>query len=150
MSTPSALMTAYLASLEARRIPYNTFKAYRADLTRFVALMPSEMEAITVAQIEAYLGAGGVGEATSRRRHACLRSFYQWLIAQEELQVNPMERLKLGKTPEREPRPLRDEVVQQVLSAIPPAHTRDRALFTLLYETGMRVSESVGHPGHRS
>lgn len=52
MSTPHALMTAYLASLEARRIPYNTFKAYRADLTCFVALMPSEMEAITVAQIE--------------------------------------------------------------------------------------------------
>jgi site-specific recombinase XerD len=144
MSTPSSLMTTYLASLEARRVPYNTCKAYRADLTRFVAMMPSEMEAITVAQIEAYLGAGGVGEATSRRRHACLRSFYQWLIAQDYLQVNPMERLKLGKTPEREPRPLRDEVVQQVLGAIPPAQTRDRALFTLLYETGMRVSEALG------
>ena len=129
MSTPHALMTAYLASLEARRTPFNTFKAYRADLTRFVALMPTELEAITVAQIEGYLGAGGVGEATSRRRHACLRSFYQWLIAQEYLQVNPMERLKLGKTPEREPRPLRDEVVQQVLGAIPAAQTRDRALF---------------------
>ncbi len=144
MSTPSALMTAYLASLEARRIPFNTIKAYRADLSRFVALMPSEMEAITVAQIEAYLGAGGVSEATSRRRHACLRSFYQWLITQEELQVNPMERLKLGKTPERDPRPLRDEIVQQVLDAIPPAQTCDRALFTLLYETGMRVSEALG------
>ncbi len=95
MPTPHALMTAYLASLEARRIPFNTIKAYRADLTRFVALMPGEMEAITVAQIEAYLGAGGVSEATSRRRHACLRSFYQWLIAQEE---NPMARLKLGAT----------------------------------------------------
>ncbi len=97
-----------------------------------------------MAQIEAYLGAGGVSEATSRRRHDCLRSFYQWLITQEELQVNPMERLKLGKTPEREPRPLRDEVVQHILDAIPPEQTRDRALFTLLYETGMRVSEALG------
>lgn len=144
MPTPKSMMTAYLASLEARRIPFNTFKAYHADLTRFVAMMPTEMEAITVAQIEAYLGAGEVGATTSRRRHACLRSFYHWLIEQEYLQVNLMDRLKMGKTLEREPRPLHEEVVQKVLGAIPPQQTRDRALFTLLYETGMRVSESLG------
>jgi len=34
--------------------------------------------------------------------------------------------------------------VTAVLKSIPPSATRDRALFTLLYETGMRVSEALG------
>src|ERR1019366_8115159 len=62
----------------------------------------------------------------------------------EYLEASPMDRLVMGKTPEREPRPLPEDQVALVLAAIPTGKTRDRALFTLLYETGMRVSEALG------
>ena len=67
----------------AQRIPFNTLRAYRGDLHRFVTTMPGDLDTITAPQIESYLSAGGVGVATSRRRHACLRSFYHWLMLHE-------------------------------------------------------------------
>jgi integrase/recombinase XerD len=160
MPATARMIDAYLVSLEARRAPYNTLRAYRSDLRGFGRAMPDELAAITLPQIEAYLSAdlrtgatptatptatpGAVSVATSRRRQACLRSFYHWLIQQEHVVANPMDRLAMSKAPEREPRPLPEAQVAQVLSAIPPKQTRDRALFTLLYETGMRVSEALG------
>lgn len=142
--TTGAMVAAYLVFLEACFIRPNTYKAYRSDLTQFVALMPTELEIITLAQIQAYLDAGGVSTATSRRRRTCLRGFYGWLIHEDVLSVNPMDRLPMRKIAVREPRPLPDEVVQRVLGAIPLSCIRDRALFTLLYETGMRVGEALG------
>lgn len=144
MIETASLVSAYVASLESRRIPFNTLKAYRSDLQHFVATMPGDLGTITVPEIESYLSAGGVGVATSRRRHACLRSFYHWLMIHAYLDASPMDRLVMGKTPEREPRPLPEDQVALVLAAIPTSKTRDRALFTLLYETGMRVSEALG------
>ncbi len=144
MIETASLVNAYVASLESRRIPFNTLKAYRGDLHRFVTMMPGDLGTITAPQIESYLSAGGVSVATCRRRHACLRSFYQWLMLHEYLDASPMDRLVMGKTPEREPRPLSEDQVALVLAAIPPSKTRDRALFTLLYETGMRISEALG------
>jgi integrase/recombinase XerD len=45
---------------------------------------------------------------------------------------------------EREPRPLQPEIVTKILQAIPASNLRDRTLFTLLYETGIRVGEALG------
>jgi site-specific recombinase XerD len=164
MPATASMIDAYLLSLESRRVPFNTLRAYRGDLRHFVRAMPETLELITLAQIEVYLWAdlrvdrrdgaqrgaqngalpGPVSVATSRRRHTCLRSLYHWLIQHEYVDANPMDRLEKSKAPEREPRPLPEALVARVLHAIPPKQTRDRALFTLLYETGMRVSEALG------
>src|ERR1019366_10453908 len=98
MIETAAMVNAYVASLESRRIPFNTLRAYRSDLHRFVTTMPGDLDTITAPQIESYLRAGGVGVATSRRRHACLRSFYHWLMLHEYLEASPMDRLVMGKT----------------------------------------------------
>jgi integrase/recombinase XerD len=146
MPATASMIDAYLQSLESRRVPFNTLRAYRGDLRHFVRAMPETLELITLAQRGAQNGAlpGPVSVATSRRRHACLRSLYHWLIQHEYVDANPMDRLEMSKAPEREPRPLPEALVARVLHAIPPKQTRDRALFTLLYETGMRVSEALG------
>jgi len=89
-------------------------------------------------------GNGKLSPATRRRRFATLCTFYRWLLRQELVTTNPMERLDPIKPTEREPRPLADETVQAILKAIPPARTRDRALFTLVYETGMRIGDYIG------
>lgn len=144
MHTTEELIAAYLASLESRQVPFHTRRAYRGDLRRFVAEVGTDLAHVTVPDIERFLAVGDVQKSTRRRRAATLRSFYHWLIRQGESAVNPMERIDLGPTPEHEPRPLAEDLVKRVLAAIPPKHTRDRALFTLLFETGMRVSEGLG------
>jgi site-specific recombinase XerD len=139
-----ATIAAYVTSLQARRVPFHTQRAYAGDLRRFTPFAGDDLTTVTVSAIEAFLASGGVASATQRRRGATLRAFYHWLVRQDLVERNPMERIALGPTPELQPRPLSEATVKRILDAIPAAHTRDRALFTLLYETGMRVSEALG------
>lgn len=56
---------------------------------------------------------------------------------------NPMERLDPITQPKREPRPLADADVMKIFKAIPTSNLRDRTLFMVLYETGVRVGEML-------
>lgn len=160
----------FIAALRTRHAPTNTIKAYASDLRRFVQFVHSgqsvravsaeaEMAQLDAVVVRSFLnnsGASGSGignddgpesnvsPATRRRRYATLCSFYHWLVRQEMVDFNPMERVDPIETVSRLPRPLDADVVTAILKAIPPAATRDRALFTLLYETGMRVGEALG------
>jgi integrase/recombinase XerD len=149
MSDQSAIPTAdaveaFVASLRQRSAPLNTIKSYAHDLRLFVRGVPADLSTITAATIQAYLTDDGhLSLATRRRRYSTLCTFYHWLIRHEVVQVNPMERLDPIEPVEREPRPLRPELVTKILQAIPAANLRDRTLFTLLYETGIRVGEAL-------
>ena len=123
------------------------------------ASLQIDLAQVDAAIIRAFLNIGGKGAksgsdsesksertispSTRRRRYASLCSFYHWLVRQGMVDFNPMERVDPIETVSRLPRPLDADVVKAILKAIPPAATRDRALFTLLYETGMRVGEAL-------
>lgn len=135
----------FVASLRQRSAPVNTIKSYGHDLRLFVQAAPAELPAVTPEAIEQFLaGDGHLSSATRRRRYSTLCVLYRWLIRHEIVQVNPMERLDPIEQVEREPRPLPPETVTKILQAIPASNLRDRALFTLLYETGIRVGEALG------
>jgi site-specific recombinase XerD len=129
----------FVASLRQRSAPVNTIKSYGHDLRLFVQAVPPELPAVTPEAIEQFLvGDGHLSSATRRRRYSTLCVLYRWLIRHEIVEVNPIEQV------EREPRPLPPETVTKILQAIPASNLRDRALFTLLYETGIRVGEALG------
>lgn len=135
----------FLASLRSRRAPVNTIKSYAHDLRHFVQVIPADLSEVTASTIQAFLdGDGHHSQATQGRRYATLCSFYQWAIRQELIEENPMERVEPIVQPKREPRPLDPEEVSKILKAIPASNVRDRTLFTLLYETGIRVGDYVG------
>jgi site-specific recombinase XerD len=122
----------------------NTIKAYTHDLRHFVAAVPPALEDVSVPLIEQFLaGDGHLSPATQARRYATLCTFYRWTLRQELMPSNPMERLDPITQPKKEPRPLAHEEVIKILKAIPASNLRDRALFTLLYETGVRVGEAL-------
>jgi len=133
----------YLGSLRSRRVPINTLKAYSSDLRCFARLVPPDLSAVDVVAIRTFLSSGEVSASTRRRRHAALRSFYRWLVREELVDINPMERVDAVSVPTHLPRPLPANQPEAILTAIPTTATRDRALFTLLYETGMRVGEAL-------
>src|SRR5260370_25424327 len=124
--------------------PVNSIKSYGHDLRLFVQAVHPELPAVTPEAIEQFLvGDGHLSSATRRRRYSPLCVLYRWLIRHEIVEVNPMERLDPIEQVEREPRPLPPETVTKILQAIPASNLRDRALFTLLYETGIRVGEAL-------
>jgi integrase/recombinase XerD len=135
----------FLAGLRSRRAPTNTIKSYGHDLRHFVQTLPPDLGEVTPSAIQAFLdGDGHHSQATQGRRYATLCSFYQWAMRQDLVEENLMERVEPIIQPKREPRPLDPEEVSKILKAIPASNVRDRALFTLLYETGIRVGEALG------
>src|SRR5262245_53694938 len=91
---------AYVTSLAARHVPLHTQRAYRGDLRRFAPFAGDDLDAVRVADIEAFLASGDVASATQRRRAATLRAFYHWLVRLDLVERTPMERIALGPTPE--------------------------------------------------
>lgn len=108
-------------------------------------VVPAELTVVTTELILAFLTSDeNHSPATRRRRYSTLCTFYHWLLQHEVLVTNPMERLDSMEQEQREPRPLASEVVTRIPQAIPTPNLRDRTLFTLIYETGIRVGEALG------
>jgi len=134
----------FVASLRQRSVPLNTIKSYAHDLRLFVQAVPADLTIVTPEQIQAFLTSDERhSAATRRRRYSTLCTFYHWLLRHDVLDINPMDRLDPSEQESREPRPLSPEAVTKILQAIPASNLRDRVLFTLLYETGIRVGEAL-------
>jgi integrase/recombinase XerD len=134
----------FVASLHQRSVPANTIKSYAHDLHLFVQAVPADLATVTPDLIQAFLTCDeNHSPATRRRRYSTLCTFYHWLLRHEVLTANPMDRLDSMEQEQHEPRPLAPEVVTKILQAIPASNLRDRTLFTLIYETGIRVGVNV-------
>ena len=134
----------FVAILHQRSVPVNTIKSYAHDLRLFVQSAPADLPAVTEETVQDFLATfGHLSIATRRRRYSTLCAFYHWLMRHGVVDINPMERLDPIEQVEREPRPLPPETVTKILQGIPASNLRDRALFTLLYETGIRVGEAL-------
>jgi integrase/recombinase XerD len=133
----------------------NTLASYRSDLALFAAWLDAQGKSIVGADetaLNGYLAflharPGGIKPASQRRLMATLRRCYRWLLDQGRLQRDPLLNIdKPGTTP-RFPKTLSEKQVEDLLHAPDletPLGLRDRAMFELLYATGLRVSELVG------
>ena len=133
----------------------NTLAAYRSDLTLFshwLAGRNMALPAATEKDIDDYLAylhtrPEKVRPATLRRLQAALRRFYRWLIEQGRITADPLLNIQAPVAGERFPKTLSEKNVEDLLAApdiTTPLGLRDRAMFELLYATGLRVSELVG------
>jgi integrase/recombinase XerD len=135
----------FVTSLRQRSVPKNTIKSYAHDLHLFVQAVPADLTVVTPEHIQTFLASNeDHSAATRQRRYSTLCTFYHWLIRHEVLTTNPMDRLDPIEQIQREPRPLPPETVTKILQAIPASNLRDRTLFTLIYDTGIRVGDYVG------
>jgi integrase/recombinase XerD len=138
------ITTAFLTANQHTFLP-NTRLAYGYDLGLFSRTFPDlESSAITIQHLRAFLHAtADLAPSTLARRQATLRSCFAWAYRNDLLPTDPTAKLDPIKVPARDPRPLTEVQVEAILNAIPPTDHRNRLLFTLLYETGMRVGEAV-------
>lgn len=153
-----ALIDGYLDSLvQQRQLSDHTVVNYRRDLETLIALANKAGAAHLLAldhfhfrKFAAQLHAGGANPATIARKLSAWRGFYAWLGRNGKLAANPVDGVKAPKRARGLPQALSaDDAVNLVSQAAPhrpadtPAAACNRAMFELLYSSGLRVSELV-------
>ncbi|AQS59364.1 tyrosine recombinase XerC [Desulforamulus ferrireducens] len=135
----------------------HTIEAYQKDLfdgleffaqalnTSEEKLLPTDIDGKLLRQYLAHLYQRNLSRATVARRLAAWRTFFRFLYNEGLVKNNPLQRVSNPKQEKRLPQFLFPEETKDLIEA--PDHSplgiRDRALFELLYASGMRVSELV-------
>jgi site-specific recombinase XerD len=137
------MIAAFLADLGQANHSSHTLRAYAGDLAQFAAF-PADA-AITAETLRAFwLSLAHLAPATRARKQACLARFFTWAYRHDLLAANPMEKIDRVKREPPLPRGLAREKVEAILAAMPPRQQRDRLLFRLILEIGLRVGEALG------
>lgn len=151
----SSFLDAQAADLGAAR---NTRLAYGRDLLDFTGWLERKGISLAAADrsdVEGYLvfcDAQGLAKATRARRLSSIRQLYRFAFDEGWRSDNPALRISGPGKVQRLPKTLSADEVTRLLDAAagkgraPADRLRNRALFELLYATGMRVSELVTLP----
>jgi len=138
------LVRDFLRDAESAGRSRHTVKNYRSDLLRFCRFVEKQGQALSPALLRAYLASFDGKAVTTRARHfAALRSFFDWCYRHDLAPANPMDRFDPPKTPVGLPRPIPQVDYDRLMRAIGRAEPRERVLFTLVAETGVRIDEAL-------
>ncbi|MDD3679439.1 MAG: tyrosine-type recombinase/integrase [Candidatus Shapirobacteria bacterium] len=158
----------YLLFLKTNKYSAETIYNYERDLTTFINFLSSSPETDfnkiskkTIDQYKAYLvshdrqtpikNEEGVelSAQSINRMLSAIRSFLKYLVDRDEPVPIPPEAIKLVKTEKKHPRVAELEELTrliespQALEKDPLIGLRNRAIFEVLFSTGMRISELV-------
>lgn len=89
----------------------------------------------------------GIKARSTARMLSTLRRFYQYLIRENQISIDPSALLESPKLGRPLPKTMSEREVEALLEAPDvddPLGLRDRAMLELIYATGLRVSELVG------
>ena len=155
------LTDAWLATLAyERRMSAHTLRAYGDDTGRFLTFLTEHrgsaptlamLQAIKPADIRAFLTARraqGLGPQGVQRAVAALRSFYRYLERENLADGAAVRAVRSPRLPRTLPRPLSETDAARTIaeageSKEPWIAARNAALVTLLYGTGLRISEAL-------
>ncbi len=131
----------------------NTLAAYRNDLRQLRVFLDSrgiegwEVEPTTVLDFIVSLKEQEYAPASLARKLAAVRAFFAHLHRTGQLPINPAARIGSPRVGRSRPKTMSQAEIVALLAAPgsrqTPEGVRDRAMFALLYATGMRVSELV-------
>lgn len=129
----------------------NTLMSYRSDLSLFAHwLRENDKDLLNVRyeNIAAYFAyVSAHAKASSQRRLlSVLRRFYQYLLHENKIQVDPSLQLAAPQRAPRFPKTLSENQIEALLQAPDVATAfglRDRAMLETMYASGLRVSELV-------
>jgi integrase/recombinase XerD len=126
----------------------NTLSSYRRDLEQFaVFLRKTPLEKASEADLFAFLAARRGRSSSAARLLSSLKRFYGWCLRERRIGADPTLKIDPPKRAPRFPKILSETDVEALLGAPDvetPLGMRDRAMFEVLYASGLRVSELVG------
>ena len=141
----------YLASLKhQRRLAPATLENYRRALGVLLTLREGKplatMEPNEVRRAVALLHAKGLSPRTLALALSAWRGWFRWLARHRGFSANPVLGIRAPKAGRPLPKALSVEAAQRLLDAkadVSPLALRDRAMFELLYSSGLRLAELV-------
>ena len=137
----------YLTYLEVERgLSQNTILAYENDILGFFEYFknienPEEIKRIHFSEYTVHLAENGLLSSSVTRKLASIKGFFRFLAANKEIKTNPSLSVTSPKIPKKLPKVISYEEIEKLLKN--RLTTKEKAVFELLYATGLRVSELV-------
>jgi integrase/recombinase XerC len=141
----------YLDALKhQRRLSPATLRNYAHALQLLLSFLkeavPESVEATHIRRMVAQLHAKGLSPRTLALVLSAWRGWFRWQVRHRGLRANPVLGIRAPKAGRPLPKALSVEAAQKLLDGAAgddPASLRDRAMFELLYSSGLRVGELV-------
>ncbi|HYL23600.1 MAG TPA: tyrosine-type recombinase/integrase, partial [Burkholderiales bacterium] len=140
----------YLAALKhQRRLAPATLGNYRRALDLLLGLHKQPLATLEPAQVRraiALLHAKGLSPRTLALILSAWRGWFRWLARHRGFRANPVLGIRAPKAARPLPKALTVEATQRLLDSHGekgPLALRDRAMFELLYSSGLRLAELV-------
>ncbi len=143
----------------------NTVAAYRADVAGFIGFLcrhhggaggTAQIAHMTTGDMRAFMAharAGGLGPRSLARALSAIKGFVRWLSDREGFDATAILATRGPRLKPRLPRPLARDAARAMIDTVgtgPRADwtaARDAAVVTILYGSGLRISEALGLTG---
>jgi integrase/recombinase XerD len=147
------LVREYLAYIQVEKgLALNSLESYRRDLARLTAWAEKQgkpIEQLTRKELRewtAQLSRDGLAPSSVSRSISAVRGFYLFLMLDGHIKKHPASDLDTPQKLMHLPKFLTEDEMESLLAAPDTSNDegiRDRAMFELMYATGLRVSELV-------
>lgn len=130
----------------------NSIESYQRDLTSFsgyLRRLGKTSASVTRDDLRSFLKVlydRDLGARSVARHLVSLRNFFKFLVKEGRITADPAAEIEAPRLEQTLPKYLTSDEVERLLAqpdTSTPAGLRDKAMFELLYATGMRVSELI-------
>lgn len=131
--------------IQCRRLEYiseRTLYNYKLILKKFASCFNKTISRVNANDIRMFLAiyqSQGIKASTINSKIFCLRKFFSWLLDNEYISTNPMNKIKIAKIPKRLKQVMTDKQLETLKEGC--VTIRERALLEFASSTGCRVSE---------
>src|SRR5256714_5044303 len=145
-----ALARDYLDSLKhQRRLSPATLENYARAIDVLLGLAKSSIRSLEASEVRRFLAllhAKGLAPRSLALALSAWRGWFRWLVRQRGFDTNPVLGIRAPRAGRPLPKALSVERTQQLLegeASSAPLLVRDRAMFELLYSSGLRLAELI-------
>lgn len=128
-----------------RRVSDNTVESYGENLKMLTEAVNKDILTLTSEDIRSFLNGLELTPKTKAHYLSVLNSFYNYMIFNGNLGVNPCNGIKAPKLEKKLPNYLTIEEVDKLLDIklLKPNDYRNKAMLEVLFATGTRISELI-------
>ena len=126
----------------------NTIEAYQRDIDQFDYLIKKEYRDITFEDIKGYILflRNNYSNNTMLRKNSAVKNYFKYLFIEKEIEKNYFDQIHLSKKIVKLPKYLTISEINLFLNSLELKNNldyRNKAMFELIYATGLRISELI-------
>ena len=128
-----------------RRVSDNTVESYGENLKMLTEAIDKNILSLTSVDIRSFLNSLELTPKTKAHYLSVLNSFYNYMIFNGNITVNPCNGIKSPKLEKKLPNYLTIEEIDKLLDIklLKPIDYRNKAMLEVLFATGTRISELI-------